>query len=164
MTEVQDELKQYQWKKGDNFGEVVNVASEDDKFVIFTNGQRIFKSVLSEFLEPVISDNLPFPPTSLGITPAAVKTDLLAKPEPVKENSIMGAMILKMSKKNVVNVPIQINLNIPTPDLYKMLMEGMEEDDLNKEITEVALSQIKIDKLQEYIKSNVTDFLGEYYT
>jgi hypothetical protein len=76
----------------------------------------------------------------------------------------MGAMILKMSKKNVVNVPIQINLNIPTPTLYTMLGEGMEEEDLNDEITEVALSQIKIDKLQEYIKLSVTDFLSEYYS
>ena len=76
----------------------------------------------------------------------------------------MGAMILKMSKKNVVNVPIQINLNIPTPQLYSMLGEGMESDDLNEEIMEVALSQIEMDKLQDYIKSNITTFLSEYYS
>lgn len=76
----------------------------------------------------------------------------------------MGAMILKMSKKNVVNVPVQININIPTPDLYAILGGGMEEEDLNKEITEVALSQIEIDKLQEYVKASVTDFLSEYYS
>ena len=68
-----------------------------------------------------------------------------------------------MSKKNVVNIPIQINLNIPTPQLYGMLGEGMEEQDLNEEITGVALSQIEMDKLQEYIRSSVTDFLSEYY-
>ena len=68
-----------------------------------------------------------------------------------------------MSKKNVVNIPIQINLNIPTPQLYSMLGEGMEEQDLNEEITGVALSQIEMDKLQEYIRSSVTDFLSEYY-
>jgi hypothetical protein len=73
-------------------------------------------------------------------------------------------MILKMSKKNVVNVPIQINLNIPTPQLYSMLGEGMESDDLNEEIMEVALSQIEMDKLQDYIKSNITTFLSEYYS
>ncbi len=69
-----------------------------------------------------------------------------------------------MSKKNVVNVPIQINLNIPTPQLYSMLGEGMETEDLNQEISEVAMSQIEISKLQEYIKANVTDFLSEYYS
>ena len=66
--------------------------------------------------------------------------------------------------KNVVNVPIQINLNIPTPQLYSMLGEGMESDDLNEEIMEVALSQIEMDKLQDYIKSNITTFLSEYYS
>jgi hypothetical protein len=166
MTEVQEELKQYQWKKGDNFGEVVDVASDDGEFVNFTNGQRIFKSVLSEFLDPVVSGNLPFPPTSLQskVAQPVVQIEQPKQVDDKRAPSIMGAMILKMSKKNVVNVPIQINLNIPTPTLYAMLGEGMEEEDLNDEITEVALSQIKIDKLQEYIKLSVTDFLSEYYS
>jgi hypothetical protein len=45
-----------------------------------------------------------------------------------------------------------------------MLGEGMESDDLNEEIMEVALSQIEMDKLQDYIKSNITTFLSEYYS
>lgn len=169
MKEVQDKLKQYQWKKGDNFGEVVDVLSEEGEFVNFTNGTRIFKSVLSEFLEPVIDGNVPFPaPMRLGSS--SNKSNVQQTPQPsvqkptqAKEPSIMGKMILKMSKKNVVNIPIQINLNIPTPQLYCMLGEGMEEQDLNEEITGVALSQIEMDKLQEYIRSSVTDFLSEYY-
>ena len=169
MKEVQDKLKQYQWKKGDNFGEVVDVLSEEGEFVNFTNGTRIFKSVLSEFLEPVIDGNVPFPaPMRLGSS--SNKSNVQQTPQPsvqkptqAKEPSIMGKMILKMSKKNVVNIPIQINLNIPTPQLYGMLGEGMEEQDLNEEITGVALSQIEMDKLQEYIRSSVTDFLSEYY-
>jgi len=169
MKEVQDKLKQYQWKKGDNFGEVVDVLSEEGEFVNFTNGTRIFKSVLSEFLEPVIDGNVPFPaPMRLGSS--SNKSNVQQTPQPsvqkptqAKEPSIMGKMILKMSKKNVVNIPIQINLNIPTPQLYSMLGEGMEEQDLNEEITGVALSQIEMDKLQEYIRSSVTDFLSEYY-
>lgn len=163
MTEVQGDLKQYQWKKGDNFGEVVDVLSEEGEFITFTNGQRIFKSVLSEFLEPVQDGQIPFPTASIKAvenTPVNTPTPSIQKKEP----SIMGAMILKMSKKNVVNVPVQININIPTPDLYSILGGGMEEEDLNNEITEVALSQIEIDKLQEYIKASVTDFLSEYYS
>lgn len=169
MKEVQDKLKQYQWKKGDNFGEVVDVLSEEGEFVNFTNGTRIFKSVLSEFLEPVIDGNVPFP-APMRVGSSSNKSNVQQTPQPsvqkptqAKEPSIMGKMILKMSKKNVVNIPIQINLNIPTPQLYGMLGEGMEEQDLNEEITGVALSQIEMDKLQEYIRSSVTDFLSEYY-
>ena len=69
-----------------------------------------------------------------------------------------------MSKKNVVSVPLQINLNIPTPALHAMLSEGMEAEDLNEEIIQVALQQIEIDKLQDYVRENITNFLTEYYS
>ena len=169
MTEVQGDLKQYQWKKGEDFGSIVDVESEEGEFVTFTNGQRIFKSVLSEFLEPVINGEIPFPGTNPLVSSKKVKatitTPSIVSQDPIEvEPSVLGKMILKMSKKNVVNVPIQINLNIPTPQLYSMLGEGMETEDLNQEISEVAMSQIEINKLQEYIKANVTDFLLEYYS
>ena len=167
MTEVQGDLKQYQWKKGEDFGSIVDVKSEEGEFVTFTNGQKIFKSVLSEFLEPVINGEIPFPGDNpllsskkVNITPKTVIQQAPIEVEP----TVLGKMILKMSKKNVVNVPIQINLNIPTPQLYLMLGEGMETEDLNQEISEVAMSQIEVNKLQEYIKANITDFLSEYYS
>jgi len=168
MTEVQEDSKQYQWKKGDNFGEVVDFLSEDDKFINFTNGERIFKNILSEFMEPVINGVLPFPtPMGVGSKPAAERRVTNSKTTtPVvdtKEPSIMGKMIMKMSKKNVVSVPITINLNIPTPQLHSILAGGMEDEDLNDEISEVAFSQIEVQKLQEYIKENISTFLKEYY-
>lgn len=176
--EKQDTVK-YQWKKGENFGKVVEVESTDDKFINFTDGSRIFKNVVSEFLEKVQGDSLPLPGADQaaailkGEKIEATKVEVDNSPseipssiaeEAVKEPSIMGKMIMKMSKKNIVTVPIQINLNIPTQALYAMLSEGMEEQDLNDEIMEVALSQIEMEKLQDYIKSNVTDFLSEYYS
>lgn len=186
MTEVMSENKdvvKYQWKKGDNFGKVVEVQSTDDQFVNFTDGSRIFKNVLNEFLEKVQGENLPLP----GADQAAAKLSGNDVPQTghvqdntptvstnasapvvtqakVKEPSVMGKMIMKMSKKNIVNVPIQINLNIPTPALHAMLAESMEEEDLNDEITDVAFSQIEMDKLQEYIKDSVSDFLSQYYS
>ena len=170
MATVQEEIKQYQWIKGDNFGLIVDVLSEDSEFTNFTDGTKIFKTIQSEFLEQVIGGVIPLP-GALGVADLATGDPIL-KPKaistvaPVKQNepTVLGKMILKMSKKNVVNVPIQINLNIPTPQLYSMLGEGMESDDLNEEIMEVALSQIEMDKLQDYIKSNITTFLSEYYS
>ena len=76
----------------------------------------------------------------------------------------MGKMIEKMSKKNVVQIPININVNIPTPSIYAMLSEGMEEEDLNDEIIQSALNQIDINNLQEYVKENVSNFLSNYYS
>ena len=178
--EIKDTVK-YQWKKGERFGQVVEVDSADSEFINFTDGSRIFKNVVSEFLEKIQGDSIPFPGADqissklIGENPTIEKsnpkpavtsteTPVIEQTTPVKEPTVMGKMIMKMSKKNLVTVPVQINLNIPTPSLYAMLGEGMEEEDLNEEIMEVALSQIEMDKLQDYIKSNVTDFLSEYYS
>jgi hypothetical protein len=186
MSEVMadKETKRYQWKKGENFGKIVEVKTIDMEFIYFTDGSRIFKNVSNEFLEEVKDGRVPLP----GADRAAAKlngeteepktgpiqdqtptvatntsTPVSTQPE-VKEPSVMGKMILKMSKKNLVTVPIKINLNIPTPELYTVLSGGMETEDLNEEIMEVALSQIEIDKLQDYIRANVTDFLSQYYS
>ena len=166
MSKVQEQAKQYQWIRGDNFGNIVEVESEDSKFINFTNGSKIFKTIQSEFLEEIIDGRIPLPGiNSAGAKKADVAPVNITIPKvDVKEASIMGKMITKMSKKNVVSVPIQINLNIPTPAIHIMLSEGMEEEDLNEEIMEVALSQIELDKLQDYIKSNITTFLSEYYS
>jgi hypothetical protein len=173
MAKVQEQVKQYQWIKGDNFGNIVTVKDEDSQFINFTDGSRIFKTVKSEFLKEVVDGNIPLPgasSASLLATGSAIQKPTIVgeinMPSKVEksETSIMGKMITKMSKKNVVNVPIQINLNIPTPAIHSILSEGLEEEDLNDEIMEVALSQIEMDKLQEYIKSNIAIFLSEYYT
>jgi hypothetical protein len=187
MAEEKKDVVKYQWKKGEKFGKVVEVESTDSKFINFTDGSRIFKNVVSEFLEKIQGNQLPLPGADIVAVklsgepsiptpqtgPIQDQTNTVAtnssnavitQPTPAKEPTVMGKMIMKMSKKNVVNVPIQINLNIPTQALYAMLSEGMEEEDLNEEIMEVALSQIEMDKLQEYIKSNVSDFLAKYYS
>ena len=77
-TEEKDIVK-YQWKKGDNFGEVVEVESTDSEFTYFKNGSKIFTNVLPEFLELVTAEGLPFPGAeSIGTTPTPKKA-------PVKE-------------------------------------------------------------------------------
>lgn len=164
MAEVKDNTEKYQWKKGDDFGKIVTVDHKDSKFTYFTDGSQIFNNVISEFLEKIENDVIPFPTANTSIkiedkTPVVIQEVSTEQP-----TSIMGKMITKMSKKNVVSVPIQINLNIPTPALHSMLSESMEDEDLNDEIMSVALSQIELDKLQEYIKGNIVEFLKEYYS
>lgn len=179
MSENKDVVK-YQWKKGENFGKVVEVASTDKDFIHFTDGSRIFKAVVGEFLEKVQGDQLPLPGAEVVAAKLAgeevpqtgpvqdqtptVATNTSTPVETTVEPTVMGKMIMKMSKKNVVNVPLQINLNIPTPALHTMLSEGMETEDLNEEILQVALQQIEIDKLQDYVRENITNFLTEYYS
>ena len=173
MTDVQDKVKQYQWIKGDTFGKIVTVESIDGQFTNFTDGSRIFNNVISEFLQEVTDGRVPLPGADklsqlvqgdVNLTETkevSIPSKANSIPEP--EVTVMGKMIQKMSKKNVVSVPIQINLNIPTPALHTMLSEGMEAEDLNEEIMAVALQQINVENLQSYIQKNITKFLEEYY-
>lgn len=177
MTE-QEQGQMYQWVKGDRFGDVVTVDSNksDAKFMYFTDGSRIIKNMAQEYLMAVRNENEILQvasdakevdtPTQNQITTNQDNSpsNVITEEEAVKEPTVMGKMIMKMSKKNVVNVPIQINVNIPTPALYAMLSEGMEEEDLNEEIMEVALQQIEINNLAEYLKENISTFLSEYYS
>jgi len=169
-VEKNTEGAKYQWIKGERFGDIVTVADDqkDGKWLYFTDGNRINPDLVDEFLLKVESDRDVLHVSDNQQNPQA-KTIETVKPkqevtEPVKDASIMGKMITKMSKKNVVNVPIKLNLNIPTPQLYAMLSEGMEEEDLNDEIMEVALQQIEINNLTEYLKENISTFLSEYYS
>lgn len=161
--------KKYQWIKGERTTEVVQVASDqqDGKWLYFTDGTRINPNLINEFLMEVplsASVGLQAPVTQVNPVSQPVITVENVPQVVVKEPSIMGKMIMKMSKKNVVNVPIQININIPTPQLYAMLSDGMEEDDLNEEIMAVVSEQIEINKLKEYINESVLKSIAEYYS
>ena len=174
MAENQKEM--YQWIKGDRFGDIVTVAEDqkDGKWLYFEDGSRINPALKQEFLMRIESEEKALTVASETPTPQAnpvqnETTAVLTATTPSVESSvieptIMGKMIMKMSKKNVVNVPLQINLNIPTPELYAMMSGGMEEADLNEEIMAVALQQIEIDNLTEYLKENISTFLSEYYS
>lgn len=168
MAEKQNKIM-YQWIKGDKFGDVVTVAEDqqDGKWLYFEDGSRINPDLVHEYLmqihdeREVLQVGAEAPQVE---TAQATETSTPAPVETTPETTVMGKMITKMSKKNVVNIPIQINVNIPTPALYAMLSEGMEEEDLNEEILAVALQQIEIDNLAEYLKENISKFLSEYYS
>ena len=164
--------KRYQWTKGERFGDIVTVAKDqtDSNWLYFEDGSRINPKLIGEFLLEIGRDSdvldVNVSENTQPIQQDQVQTDTQPIQNQVEstEPSIMGKMIMKMSKKNVVNVPLQINISIPTQQLYGMLLEGMEEDDLNEEIMSVALKQIEINNLTEYLKENISSFLSEYYS
>jgi len=176
MEKVEEKVKQYQWKKGENFGKVVEVESTDSKFTIFTDGSQIFNSVLPEFLDEVIDGKLPFPGSdqinalSLGESPIKNKPVLNTPKETINivepnQPSPLEELVGKLSKKNIEPLHAVINLNIPNKDIFNMLIDNADEDkeDLMLAIARVAISQIEINKLQEYLTEEVTNFINNYY-
>jgi hypothetical protein len=174
MEAVKENIKRYQWKKGENFGKIVEVKEKDSKFTYFEDGSKIFNNILHEYLEEIIGNDIPFPGAnelgqlSQGIplisskivtTPTASEKVKLASVSPLEE------LVAKLSKKNIEPFQTTINLSIPKKDIFNMLIENADEDreELIKTIVHVAVSQIEINKLQEYLKEEVLTFINNYY-
>ena len=168
MELVKEDVRKYQWRSGDNFGKIVEVESVDGEFTNFTDGSRIYNNVLSEFLEEIVDGVIPFPGVQeLGsIAPVVNVTPNIQDVAPTKpKESPLEQLINKLSKKNVEPFEAKINLNIPNKKVFDMLIENADEDreELIKTIAKVAVSQIEIHKLQEYLTEEVSIFINNYY-
>lgn len=167
------EVKRFQWKKGEDFGKVVEVESEDADFFIFKDGSRIFKNLRNEFLEVVNNiDDLPFPPANdmmIGTNSVPVpKGPFQQIVQPIVqqvETSPLEKLIIKLSSKNIETVDIKLNINLPKHEVFSMLLENGDEtkEEMLNTISTVVTSQIQIDKLQSYINQEVLKFLNNYY-
>lgn len=171
--ETTPEVKMFQWKKGDNFGKVVKVDSEDSEFYNFDDGTRIYKHLVNEFLELVTDvNNLPLPPTSIvsskNVEPIK-EIEAQPKTQPKMavptEKSPLENLIIKLSSKNVETLDLNIGINLPKREVFDMLLENSDEskDEMIRTISQVVTSQIQIDKLQSYINDQVIIFLNNYY-
>jgi hypothetical protein len=173
------EVKIFQWKKGDDFGKVVEVESEDDTYFNFKDGTRIYKKLRNEFME-IVKDvnNLPFPPANdiiigapiqnspgLQNIPGSTPSQIIQPVAKLVETSPLEKLIIKLSSKNVETVDIKLNINLPKHEVFLMLLENGDEtkEEMLNTISTVVTSQIQIDKLQSYINQEVLKFLNNYY-
>jgi hypothetical protein len=166
-----NEVKRFQWIKGDNFGDVVEVSHEDTEFYYFTNGSQIFKAVHREFLMPMEGTELPLPvanetpvidrlsPVQTVVAPQSAQTTKAPVETPLEK------LILKLSQKNVESINVKLGINIPKREVVEMLIENSDEsrNEILESITKMAVAQITIDKLQDFITEEVNSHLNKYY-
>lgn len=171
-----DEPKKYQWIKGDNFGDIAIVKAEDNEFIYFTNGEQIYKNLVREFLQEITNNELPLPSFNDGVSlkPAqpqqiaqkqSANYELVKIEEPVVKETPLEKLILKLSQKNVESINVKLGINIPKKEVVEMLIENSDESrtELLEAITKMAVAQITIDKLQEFIKEEINSYLNNYY-
>jgi hypothetical protein len=163
-----NEVKRFQWIKGDNFGDVVEVSTEDTEFYYFTNGSQIYKSIHREFLMPVQGAELPLPVANETPTIVRIPVDHVAStPQETKavNETPLEKLILKLSQKNVESINVKLGINIPKREVVEMLIENSDEsrDEILESITKMAVAQITIDKLQDFITEEVNSHLNKYY-
>jgi hypothetical protein len=171
-----NEPKRYQWRKGDQFGNVVIFEREDDQFVYFTNGSKIFKTVLNEFMFVVEGDELPLPMQNEGPNnvekmkkmeiDSRISPDLgqqISSKSP--EQTPLEKLILKLSKKNSTEINVPIKIGIPKVEVVDMLIENSDDDReaIIEAIMKMAIEQIDIHTLQQELKDKITSHLNNYY-
>lgn len=163
------ETLKYQWKKGDDFGKIVEFSRKDDKFTYFKDGSRLFTEVLPEFLEVFVDGKPPFPGAGIDNSPivsnpvvSETKNETVIKKESI---SPLTTLIKTLSSKNVESFNLNVAINLPKKEIFNMLVENSEEEtaEILKEISNTAVSQIEINNLQEFLKEQITEFVTNYY-
>jgi hypothetical protein len=183
------EITKYQWKKGEDFGKIVEIKSKNNLMTFFTDGTQILNDVIDEFLEEMegeeeplpggmatytasqedISDKLSKDNTNISINKSKVqeKVPELTKNTKVTDNSVspLDTLITKLSKKNVEPVEAKLNINLPKKNVFKMLLENGDEtkEDLIEAVVTNAVKQIEINKLQEFLITETSNFIRKYY-
>jgi len=174
MSEIKESEKSYQWKKGDDFGKIVTVDSIEGKFTEFTDGSRVFTEIMSEFLTEIIDGEIPYPGSDGNLTNIQ-KTKSIDLPIPITEvkeiiqletkTSPLQTLVSTLSKKNVEGVDVKLNINIPKKAVIEMLIENSEEEksELVNAVVSNAIKEIEINKLQEFLQTEITNFINKYY-
>jgi hypothetical protein len=173
---IQEEVKPiekriFQWKKGDDFGKIVEVKSEDDEFFYFTDGSQIYKNIVDDYLEDVYDVNFPPFPSHNSIQSVTNKKTEASLVELVPEKKVdaeispLEKLIIKLSSKNVESINVSLGINLPKHEVFEMLLENGDDtkEEMINTISRVVASQIEIHKLQNYINEQVTKFLNNYY-
>lgn len=182
MNEIISDQMIYVWTKTENAGKIVVVDSEkeDPKWLYFTDGNRLNKSLVDEMLMAARDEddaksiskafggigNAAPPKTKGKETPKpakpVAKKEVEVKSEPQPEVNVMMEMLAKMSKKNQAEMPVKVN--IPAIQVYEMLKDQMDLDDteLNEQIG--LLIENQINNLQDQLRSQIQSFITKYYS
>jgi hypothetical protein len=159
----------YQWIKGDRTGEMVKFREitrdeTGEEFVNFTDGSRIRSYLFEEYLiesevelqnDEIFGKNLPALSekkshvNGVSVTPISVVPS--RKGSPIR-------VLLEKQKPNWVKINIELDINIPTKDLYDILSTSFE--DAEQEIIEFCTEGLEM----EDIKKALGETLKKIYT
>ena len=160
----------YQWIKGDRTGEMVKfkeITQDDtgDQFVNFTDGTRIRGALFQEYLIPseveidndeIFGRNVPVSnDRRLQVGNVSVNTVYAVTP---KRSESPIRVLLEKQKPNWVKINIELEINIPTKELYEILSNSFEEAE--KEIIEFCTEELEM----EDIKKALGETLKKIYT
>jgi len=177
MVETKENMEEklYVWIKSERSGDIVtiDVNKDDKKWLYFTDGTRLAKDLIGEFLmetgneEDAQRISKSFNPVETQVESPKVE-EVKPKPESkaqapteMDDNNVMMGMLKKVSKKNTAKMPVTVNL--PSKAMHGMLIDEMDVDasELNNYI--IALIESQIDNLRDQLKGQIESFTNNYY-
>jgi hypothetical protein len=153
----------FEWIKGDLAG-TTNVYKEikqigENFFIEFVEGGRINEDLVEEYTlfypaPPQINQEPEISPEKSSTVTSIVYSDS----NPPQQNADSAVYtLLKKQKKNMVEVSIKIELNLPSKNLYDVLSSSFE--DAESEIIKFVLDGVDI----ENIKKSLSESIKENY-
>lgn len=157
----------FTWLKGDNAGDTERYSriaeTPDAKFVVFQSGNRMNISLLDEFMTT-------FPKTSPVINLNSTAAQEISRPvqSPVVQTSVQSISysespsansdspifkLLEKQKKNMVDVNIKLKINLPSKDLYNVLIESFEGAE--SEVIDYIINGIEIDEIKKSLSESI---------
>lgn len=179
LPELKEELSQvdFQWIKGDKMGNVEKFEGilQDEStgmtFVTFVGGARINIELLEEYLETFPASKVDYNNTAGNID--LTQTDSLPQqtqpqtstPKPAR-NTVSSIeleespiyKLLKQQNENWVNVNITLKLNLPSKNLYNVLITSF--DGANEEIINYVTEGVDIEDIRAALAESITTYYG----
>lgn len=177
------------WTKTERAGQIVQIDEEaprDPQWVQFTDGTRINRKLMNEYLLTTTSLNeakntskilghetiesigpkkeQQHPPLGAATaenSPVIAAQNIESQKQATTEVNVMMAMLQKMSAKNKAAMPVEVNL--PSKEVYDMLIDQMdvEASELNEQI--VLLIESQIDNMKQKLNEQIQLFTNNYY-
>jgi hypothetical protein len=173
LEEIKSDLseKTFLWIKGENMGssekykDVEIDESTGMTYVLFRSGKRINLDILEEYMEQY---SIPIPDDIIPISsPAILPNNYLIEEQETRKNHVSSAKaeikespiytLLKKQKSNWVEVSLNLKINLPTKNLYQVLVSSFEDAD--SEIIDYVTEGIDM----EDVRSALAESIAAYY-
>ena len=158
----------FTWLKGDNAGDTERftrmAGTPEHKFVVFQSGNRINVDLIDEYMttfpkSPSTLDLNAIPnqspdlrlPAQVSASTSVQSISYVETKAPVNDSPIFK--LLEKQKKNMVDVSIQLKINLPSKDLYNVLIESFEgaED----EVIDYIINGIEVDDIKKSLSESI---------
>lgn len=163
-TEVANEVKYFQWTKGEYIGEIESWTGEtmnDDEmsFFVFESGRQANIELLNDVFVSIASPNEPMIEAGMMMStpvrkpkPSVPSMKNMTPPPPKKETNPIFALLEKSIKANAAE-ELTLNIQLPPKDLIKVISSSFEDGE--ETVLNYLISQISVEEIQNQIKEQL---------